>query len=80
MLASPAADKGEARRERRKFNMSASPEEVILAVEGDEEAVECSTCQGAEGSIGDDGEWHDCVGCGGEGFFWRKSANSTMEN
>lgn len=47
-------------------------EERILAVEGDQEFVECSACEGAEGGCDENDEWHDCIACNGEGGFWRE--------
>jgi hypothetical protein len=45
--------------------------ENVLAVEGDEEFVECPECEGAEGSCDERDNWHPCLACNGEGGFWR---------
>lgn len=49
-----------------------SPQEVILAVEGNEELVECPECKGSEGRCDNDDNWVPCSACNGEGGFWRK--------
>ena len=51
--------------------MNKNPD-VILAVEGDEEYVECPQCEGSEGSCDENDEWHECVFCHGEGGYWRE--------
>lgn len=53
-------------------------EEHILVIEGDEEFVQCPTCEGTEGWAEGD-EWHICADCEGEGGHWRKRITREQE-
>lgn len=47
--------------------------EVILSIEDGETLVQCPDCEGCEGGIDENGEWHACSACDGEGGYWRQT-------